>query len=82
MNSLKLLEEKLTSLVEIVKELKTENAKLAEENAQLSAKLLMLESVNREDGSRLKELSKEQELARVAVDDLIKSIDSLVGSQS
>jgi regulator of replication initiation timing len=82
MNSLKLLEEKLTSLVEIVKELKTENAKLAEENAQLSAKLLMLESVNREDGSRLKELSKEQELARVAVDDLIKSIDSLVGSQN
>ena len=42
MNVLKQLEEKLICLAELVKDLKTENAKLAEENAQLAAQLLML----------------------------------------
>ena len=44
MEIIKVLEEKITSLVELVKELKTENARLAEENAQLAAKLSMLET--------------------------------------
>lgn len=82
MDSLKLLEEKLACLVELIKELKTENAKIAEENAQLSAKLIMLESSSRDDSARLKSLNKEQESVRLAVDDLIKNIDSLVETQS
>lgn len=82
MNTLKLLEEKLTVLAELVKELKTENAKIAEENAQLEAKLLMLQNSLHEDSRRIDELKHEKELTKVVVDDLIKSIDSLVESQS
>ncbi len=74
MSTLKLLEEKLTCLAELVKELKTENAKLAEENAQLTAELSMLKS-------SLQDTLKEKELTRIVVDDLIKSIDSLVENQ-
>lgn len=82
MNSLKLLEEKLISLAELIKELKTENAKLAEENAQLSAKLMMLHNSLQDDTRCLDELKQEKELTRLVVDDLIKSIDSLVENQS
>lgn len=82
MNSLKLLEEKLVSLAELVKELKTENAKLAEENAQLAAKLSMLQNSLNDDTHRIEELKQEKELTRIVVDDLIKSIDSLVENQS
>lgn len=82
MNTLKVLEDKLIVLAELVKELKTENAKLAEENAQLEAKLLMLQNSLQEDSRRIDELRHEKELTRVVVDDLIKSIDSLVENQS
>ena len=79
---LKQLEEKLICLAELVKELKTENAKLAEENAQLTAQLVMLQNALKDDTRRLDELKQEKELTRVVVDDLIKSIDSLVENQS
>ncbi len=82
MNVLKVLEEKLVCLAELVKELKTENAKLAEENAQLSAELIMLQNSLKDDCKRIDELKQEKELTRLVVDDLIKSIDSLVENQS
>ena len=82
MNMLKQLEEKLICLAELVKELKTENAKFAEENAQLTAQLVMLQNALKDDTRRLDELKQEKELTRVVVDDLIKSIDSLVENQS
>jgi regulator of replication initiation timing len=78
MNVLKQLEEKLICLAELVKDLKTENAKLAEENAQLSAQLIMLQNALKDDSQRLDALKQEKELTRLVVDDLIKSIDSLV----
>lgn len=82
MNVLKQLEEKLICLAELVKELKTENAKLAEENAQLSAQLSMLQNAFKDDSKRIDELKQEKELTRLVVDDLIKSIDSLVENQN
>ncbi len=82
MNILKQLEEKLTCLAELVRELKTENAKLAEENAQLAAELLLVQNALLDDSRRIDELKQEKELTRLVVDDLIKSIDSLVENQS
>lgn len=82
MKALKLLEERLGILAELVKELKTENAKLAEENAQLAAKLLMMQNSLQDDSRRLDAMKQKEEMTRVAVDDLIKSIDSLVENQS
>ena len=61
MNVLKQLEEKLICLAELVKELKTENAKLAEENAQLSAQLIMLQNALKDDTKRIDELKQEKE---------------------
>jgi regulator of replication initiation timing len=81
MQTLKVLEDKLAVLVELVKDLKTENAKLAEENALIAAKLSMLESSLQDDALQLDELKQEKELTLLVIDDLIKNIDSLVGNQ-
>jgi regulator of replication initiation timing len=82
MDSLKVLEDKLSSLVGLVKDLKSENAKLAEENAQLSSKLAMLEKSLQGDAEYIQGLKEEKELTKMSVDDLIKSIDLLVENQS
>jgi len=75
---LKVLEKKIYSLVELVKELKTENAKLAEENAQLLAKLESVQDSMFTESNRVEKLDQEKTMTKMVVDDLIKSIDSLV----
>lgn len=82
MNPLKQLEEKLVTLADLVKELKSENAKLAEENAQLIARLTQLQNSLHVDTQKIDELKQEKEITRLIVDDLIKSIDTLVENQS
>lgn len=96
MDALKIFEEKLTKLAERIKELsaensqlleetkelRTENSNLVEENAQLSAKVSLLEKNLMDDSRRIDELKQEKELTKLVVDDLIKSIDSLVENQS
>lgn len=79
---LAVLEKKIASLVELIKELKTENAKLAEENAQLAAKLAMMEDSMLTDTKRIDKLSHEKDVTQQAVDDLIKNIDSLIESKN
>lgn len=80
-NVLKMLEEKIASLVDLVKELKAENLRLIEENAQWQAKIKSLEKAVNTDIQRLEELNQEKALTKIVVDDLIKSIDSLVRSE-
>lgn len=63
---------------------KVENAKLAEENMQLLAKVDYLERIALEGNSHIDELNQEKALTKLAVDDLLerlKSIDSLVEKQ-
>ena len=95
MEALRILEEKITSLVTVVrdykakndalkadykqaqaqvKEAKAENAALVEENAQLLAKINMLETSVLKGNEHMEE-------TKVAMDDLIRSIDALVGSE-
>ena len=102
MNALQLLEQKISSLVEMIKELKAknikqqeeldssykdcvslkaENAKLAEENAQLVAKAEALDKEARKGTDQIDELHQEKTLTKMAVDDLLerlKVIDSIV----
>jgi uncharacterized coiled-coil DUF342 family protein len=59
-------------------DLKAENARLAEEAGQLSAKLETMEGSMLMGFEQLNVMSKEKELTKVVVDDLIRSIDSLV----
>ena len=62
-------------------QLTVDQAQLAEENAQLSARVKETEHSSAKGSKKLEELSKERELTKVAVDDLIKSIDGLVNSE-
>ena len=76
--NLTLLEEKVVRLVEMVKTLKQANQSLQEENQMLKHQLMKTESSLVEETKDLEELSQEKMMARLLVDDLIKSIDSLV----
>ncbi len=105
MDTLQLLEQKISSLISRVKELqekngrlyedmgsqdkenkelKAENAKIAEENVQLLAKLNDLGKKALDGNDQIDELNQEKALTKLAVDDLLerlKSIDSLVEKQ-
>lgn len=72
---LSVLEKKIASLVELIKDLKTENARLVEEHAQLQTQNKSLQQALQEDSRRVKQ---EKDVTRQVVDDLIKCIDSLV----
>ncbi len=102
MDTLQLLEQKISSLVSIVKELKTkkdqlqekytliqkdhdtlktENARLAEESAQLVAKIGTLERESLKGNDQINELNQEKTVTKMAVDDLLerlKVIDSII----
>jgi regulator of replication initiation timing len=78
MEALNVLEKKIASLVDVIKELKTENARLIEENTQLAIKLESIEGSILSDTKRIEELDREKALTKMAVDDLIRNIDSLV----
>ena len=62
-------------------ELKKENAKLAEDNAQLEAQLVEAVNSGKKD-NQIDALNQEKELTKLMVDDLIKSIDSLVDHEN
>jgi FtsZ-binding cell division protein ZapB len=77
MNSLEVLEKKISQLVSLVKNLQTENA-------SLKKKLSSLEDDVLEGNESIDSLNSEKEKTKLFVSDLIKSIDALVesGSQS
>lgn len=95
MEVLRILEEKIASLVAVIQELKAkneavkievsqakvayqelkaENALLLEENEQLKAKLNVMESSVLKGNEHMEE-------TKIVVDDLIRSIDALVGNE-
>lgn len=64
------------------KELKAENAKLAESNAQLMSQLNLMENSILLETGHLNELKEERLVTRTVLDDLIKSIDSIVENEN
>lgn len=82
MNMLDLLEKKIAGLVELVKKYKEENAQLAEEKAELTAKVRSMEAALLDDSKQMQMLSIEKEETRSAVDDLINVIDLLVETEN
>ncbi len=71
MEILNVLEKKIAGLIEIIKELRLENAALAESNAHLKDQIEKLQA-------SLLERPEELALTKAAVDDLIKNIDFLI----
>ena len=78
MDAMKVLEEKIATLIRKIKELEAEKEKLSADNTQLAAKLETMENSMLSDIKRIEELDQEKALTRMVVDDLIKNIDSLV----
>jgi len=58
--------------------LKAENAKFAEDNAQLAAQLKSIQESVLKENKQADELNQERSMTKAVVDDLIKSIDTLV----
>ena len=81
MEVLGILEEKIRGLVAQIKELRAENVKLVEAKRELEEKLEALEGSILKDSKNLEDLNQEKALTKMAVDDLIKSIDVLGGSE-
>lgn len=81
METLSVLEKKVISLIDTIKQLKADNTRLVEENIQLAEKLLVVQSTISEDAKKVNELDQEKNLTMMVVDDLIKSIDSLMESE-
>ncbi len=76
--NLALLEEKVVGLVSLVKALKQENADLTEKNKDLQKQLKALEGSLVSETKDLEELSQEKIMTKMAVDDLLESIDLLI----
>lgn len=81
MDALKILEEKVTSLITLVTALRMENEELLHANEQLSRKLKVVEGSALQDAESVGLLKRETQQTKTAVDDLIKVIDSLVSNQ-
>jgi FtsZ-binding cell division protein ZapB len=71
MEVLNVLEKKIAGLIELIKELRLENAALAENNALLKDQIEKLQA-------SMLERPEELALTKAAVDDLIKNIDFLI----
>jgi FtsZ-binding cell division protein ZapB len=65
-----------------IQELKAENATLAENNAQLIIQLKAIENSILLETDHVNELKEERSVTRSALDDLIKSIDSIVENEN
>lgn len=81
MEVLNVLEKKIASLIEMIKELKAEKALLIEENLELKQRLDSFESSLLSREKNVEERTQEIVLTKMVVDDLIKSIDLLVEEQ-
>ena len=78
MDAFKVLEEKIAFLVERISALKQENEKLATKNEKLHNKIQLLEESLLADAKKLDKLDQEKTVTKMVVDDLIKSLDSLI----
>jgi len=85
MEVLRILEEKIAKLVqskkqdlEFIAQLKQERVVLLEENNRLSGEVARLEDTVLKSTKNSKELDEEREMAKMAVDELIHNIDSLL----
>lgn len=76
--NLNLLEEKVVSLIEMIKALKDENQNLKAKNKDLHAQIKALEGSLVAETKDLEELSQEKMMTKIVVDNLLHSIDALI----
>lgn len=72
------LEERVFVMIEMIKTLKSEIVSLKEKNKDLQGQIKVLESSLVSETKDLEELSQEKIMAKMVVDNLLHSIDSLI----
>ena len=79
MEILHALEQKIESLIELIKHQKEESLKLSQDNQELLVRVNQLESALLHETKKVElELKNERSFTHKVVDDLIKSIDELI----
>jgi translation elongation factor EF-1alpha len=81
MNKMSLLEEKIEKLVSFIQKIQSEKMVLETENRELKKNITALETIVMQESKSAEALHEEKEMTKLVVDNLIKSIDSLVGSE-
>lgn len=85
METLQILEKKITQLLALIKELQTQIQELKAEKAALTQKnadlLFELDTIKASMISKQEVVAEEKALAKLALDEIIKNIDSLVSNQ-
>lgn len=81
MEVLRVLEQKIAVLVDLVEKTRADNARLIEEKVELETKIKVLESLQKSDEEREVRFVQERELTKSVVDGLIDRINSLSGSE-
>jgi hypothetical protein len=81
MESLNLLEKRVLSLIENIKNLKEENSLLIKEKQELLSKIEILENSLLADSKNIEELKNENILTKIALDELINNIDKIVENE-
>lgn len=81
METLAILEERITALIQSIKELKTENATLTKERDQLLHHIEKIENSLLKNNKSVEELNQEKEATKQVVDSLITSIEGLLAQK-
>lgn len=81
MDNFAVLEQKVAMLIDIIKNLKTENARLAQENTQLNAQILIMQENMMNDAKQTEDLNQEKAVTYLVVDEIIKNIDSIIETE-
>lgn len=75
------LEQKVALLIDIIKNLKTENSRLVQENTHLNEQILTMQEAMMTDAKNADNLSQEKAVASLVVDEIIKNIDSIINTE-
>lgn len=81
MEALQVLEQKIAVLVDNVRQIRADNSRLAQENAELTTKIAAMEFSYASDDQQRFQLAQEKELTRSVVDGLIERINALSESE-
>ena len=81
METLAILEERINALIQNIKELKSENVALSEENKRLLHQIEAIENSLLRNDQSMEELNQEKKATQQVVDSLITSIEGLLSQK-
>lgn len=80
--ALRILEQKIAALIDLVSKIRADNARLLQENVQLVTEIQSMKSIYIDNEEHRKKISQEKELTKSVVDELIQRISSLSQSET